>query len=83
MPQGDDKLFFCFSGCGPIFGGGHDICISDDCNNRNSSANFPQTYNRPGENRLANNKDTYRMFSGGDTYNFKVVDYEVFKLSYS
>ena len=58
--------------------------ISDGCNsNSDSTANFPTTYNRAGGNKLARNKDTWRMFSGGDTSNFKVEEYEVFRVWYS
>ena len=83
VPQRDNSLIYRDSTYGPIFGTGNDIGIFDDCNNSNSSfVNFPNIYNRAGGNKLVNNKDTYRMFSGGDTYNFKVVEYEVFQLFY-
>ena len=81
VPQGDEKLIYRYSGWGPTFGG-DDIDIKDDCNsNSNSRANFPHTYNRAGGNKLARNEDTYRMFSG--SYNFRVVEYEVFRVWYS
>ena len=84
MPQGNDCLIYRHRNYGPDFGGGADISISDGCNQKNNSyANFPHTYNRTGGNKLARNKDTYRMFLGGDTYSFRTVEYEVFKLWYS
>ena len=84
VPQKEDQLILRYRGYGPIFGGGYDMYISNDCNsNINSYANFPFTYNRAGGNKLKKGKDTWRMFSGGDTYHFKVVEYEVFKLWYS
>ena len=83
VPQGDDKLIYCCSDRGPIFGD-CDIAILDGCNsNSNSVANFPNTYNRAGGDKLARSKDMYRIFSGGDTYSFRVEEYEVFKLWYS
>ena len=46
VPQEDDKLIYCSSDRGPIFGG-KDIFIFDGCNSHNKSfANFPTTYNR-------------------------------------
>ena len=84
VPQGDYHLVNRLSNYGPVFGGGADICISDGCNNNSESlANFPWSYNRAGGNKLAHSKETYRLFSGGDNYNFRVVEYDVFKLWYS
>ena len=84
VPQRDDQLILRHSSYGPTFGGGRDMCISDGCNSNSSSyANFPSTYNRAGENKLAKNKDTWRMFSGGDTSSFRVIEYEVFRVWYS
>ena len=81
MPQFDEHLIFNDKDYGPIFGDGHDIYIYDESNETNSSAYFPYTYNREGENKLAMNKDTYCMFSGGS--NFKVEEYEVFQIWFS
>ena len=72
VPQGDDHLIKNRSGYGPVFGCA-DIGIYDGCNsNSRSFANFPYTYNRAGGNKLEDNKDTWRMFSGGDTSFFRV-----------
>ena len=69
-------MIYRSSGYGPVFGGGHDILISDGCNsNSNSCANFPVSYNRAGGNKLERNNGTWRMFSGGDVYNYRVVEY--------
>ena len=83
VPQGDDCLINCCRGWGPCFGYGSDMAISDGCNRKNSQANFPTTYNRAGGNKLDKKKDTFRMFSGGDTCHFRVEEYEVFKLWFS
>ena len=72
VAQGDDKLIYRNRNNGPVFGG-DDIDICDGCNKNNKSyANFPWTYNRAGENKLTRGEDTYRMFTGGSTYNFRV-----------
>ena len=81
MPQQDDYLICRNSDYGPTFGDGYDILIYDGCDSM-SYTDFPLTYNRAGENKLENNEDTYRMFLGEDTKNFKVEEYEVFKLWY-
>ena len=68
----------------PVFGGGHDICIEDHCdNNSRSRAYFPTTYNRDGVNKLERNQTNLRMFSGATVdNNVKVVDSEVFQAIY-
>lgn len=61
-------LFSHFS-CGPIFGAGADLLISNDCNtNADSYSNLPHSYD--GENA----SNTILM----GVYNFTVLDYEVF-----
>ena len=79
IPQGDGWLINRDIRSGPAFGGGSDIFLSDCCSKNNESyANFPYSYNRAGRNQLERNKDTFDKFSG--EYNFRVKEYEVFKL---
>ena len=84
VPKDQNALIYCHGSHGPIFGGGHDLYISDAChNNRNSYANFPVTYNKEGENKYTNNQDTKKLFSGSTNDNyFRVVEYEVFRVIY-
>ena len=83
VPQGDNHLIYNGDSYGPVFGGtGCDILILDDCsNNRSSDGNFPFVYNRAGGDKLQNNQDSYRMFSGATSgHQYRVVEYEVFKV---
>ena len=82
VPQNENCLIYCYDGYGPTFGGGNDLCISDDCNSNNKSySNFPSTYNFEGSNKIVNNQQSYTNFSGATNgYNFSVVDYEVFRV---
>lgn len=64
----NSDLFFLCS-CGPIFGAGADLLISNDCNtNADSYSNLPHSYD--GDNA----SNTILM----GVYNFTVLDYEVF-----
>lgn len=57
--------------CGPIFGAGADLLISNCCNaNLDSYSNLPHSYDGPNSNQSS-------LF--GD-YNFTIQDYEVFTL---
>ena len=82
VTQGDGQLILRGREFGPIFGGGCDIRIHDCNSNRNSFANFPKTYNRAEGKKLERNKDTCRMFLGGENQHFKVEEYEVFQVFY-
>ena len=74
VPQENQNLICRNKSYGPMFGGGHDIFIYDECNsNSNSHAEFPNTYNREGENKLKKTQENSRIFSGGK--GFKVVEY--------
>uniref|UniRef100_A0A182W3T6 Probable small nuclear ribonucleoprotein E n=1 Tax=Anopheles minimus TaxID=112268 RepID=A0A182W3T6_9DIPT len=58
--------------CGPIFGAGADLLISNNCfSNMESYSNFPHSYDGP-------NATFGHLF--GD-YNFSILDYEVFTLA--
>ena len=47
VPINANNLIQCNTGYGPIFGGGHDLVIANQCNaNANSYANFPYAYNK-------------------------------------
>ncbi|XP_004522460.1 uncharacterized protein LOC101449859 [Ceratitis capitata] len=58
--------------CGPIFGAGADLLVTNNCNtNMESYSNLPHSYDGP-------NASYMTLF--GD-YNFTVVDYEVYTLA--
>ena len=77
-----DNLIYCKSDYGPAFGLG-DLLISHQCNKyRDSFTNYPTTYRRQGELN-DKNQDSFRAFVGATKGNeFKVTEYEVFKVSY-
>lgn len=63
---------------GPLFGGGHDLYISDGCNvNQNSAANLGHTYKSP---HSYNSEESQKYLAG--IYRFEVEDYEVFALNF-
>ena len=64
---------------GPRFGGGCDLYLSNQCNvNNNSNGNFPHSYNN---GKYQKNQASYTAFSGQTSgYQFKVKEYEVFKV---
>ncbi len=39
-----EKTIYNHSSLGPIFGGGHDLCICDQSNSKNSWANIGNSY---------------------------------------
>ena len=86
VPQNENYLIFCSNGCGPTFGNvfHSDLCIWDDCNSNNKSySNFPKTYNFEGSNKIVHNQQSYTNFSGATNgRNFRVVDYEVFRVMF-
>jgi hypothetical protein len=65
---------------GPIFGGGSDLVIRDKCNqNKDSVANFPNSYNCG--SKYQNNQQSYTLFSGATNGSgFRVIEYEVFEV---
>jgi hypothetical protein len=85
VPQSDDHLIYCNSSWGPIFGSGHDLKIANSCHaNNNSCANFPTSYNREDGSKYTNGQESYTAFSGATGgKNFKVREYEVFRVVYS
>ena len=78
-------LIYCHKNHGPTFGSGYDLYIADKCNtNTNSKTSFPSTYNLEGEEKFVQNEESYETFSGAKKDgNFRVVEYEVFRLIYA
>ena len=70
----NDSVYHSIS-YGPIFGGGHDICIfSDYTNNNNSNSGFPYSY----QDTLGKGKS---IFTGDNNNgNFRLKEMEIFKL---
>jgi hypothetical protein len=65
VPQNGGYLILCLPGYGPVFGGGHDLLIVDDCSaNSKSYTNFPVTYNREGSNKIAKCQQSRTNFCG-------------------
>lgn len=55
----------CYSGMGPTFGSGYDLCIADNCYKSNSSySRFPTTFNLAGKRKLSESEETSKKFSG-------------------
>ena len=67
----NDYAVCCYYFCGPMFGGGHDLCILGNCNTvKKSSSNLGVTYTLPpGQDR--------NTFLAGSEY-FLVAEIEVF-----
>ena len=85
VPNSGSNLICCHTSSGPIFGGGHDIYISDNCNTNNSSySNFPTRYNITGPTPYTQGQPSYTAFSGATANkNYKVTQYEVFQVIYN
>ena len=60
---------YCYSDYGPIFGGGYDFCINDNCDKNNSYDNSGYSYDTKGKENALTGKDY-----------FYVEDYEVYKI---
>ena len=75
-----NKAIYCHTGYGPIFGGGHDMYISDGCNgNNNSGCNFPYSYD--GNGKYEKNQQAWTALTGSTNSNyFKVLEYEVYQV---
>ena len=73
LKEMQDQAIFCYSSCGPMFGGGNDITIKNNSNvNIFSFSNFPHSYY---EKEKRDKKD---ILAG--SFKFKVLDYEVFQV---
>ena len=54
-----EDLIYCHPNHGPTFGGGHDLMISNKCNEyKNSHASFPSCYNTEKEDKYINDQET-------------------------
>ena len=83
VPQDDKALISRRKDSGPIFGNSApDIWIKDECDKKKAISEFPSCYNRKGENKLKIGKKTNQLFSGASGHEFKVAEYEVFKVVY-
>ena len=60
---------YCYSDCGPTFGGGADFCISDNCDKNKSYDNSGDSYDTKG-----------KKYALAGTKYFYVEDYEVYKI---
>jgi hypothetical protein len=72
---------YCPSSYGPIFGGGHDIYVSDNCaaNVSSHAAHFGHTYaNDTGV--APRDSNGYSMFFAGSSH-FQVKEIEVFEIA--
>ena len=69
VPISDNNILYCYSPHGPLFGGGNpDFGILQDCKTSNSRGNFPTAYNKEGDNKYVNGKDSFKAFTGSETY---------------
>ena len=69
LPITDENLIYCNKDCGPIFGNGHDLCLTDKCNVNNCYSNFPDTYM---SRRKYKEGQSSKLFTGSTNYEFKV-----------
>ena len=66
----EEHAIYCFSSYGPIFGGGHDLCIPGAPNSSNCSSRLNGTYQCPAGH-------TATTFLAGTQY-FTINEMEVF-----
>ena len=67
--QNGTSSIHCYSGDGPVFGGGNDIYVADNCNSNSNSHCNPSTWTLPsGESYIAGK------------YNFTVKEIEVYSV---
>ena len=75
VKNGYEYSICCAAACGPSFGGGHDIFISDNSNTTTQSySNLGHSFNTP---HLAYDTTEAKSFLAG-SYNFQVSEIEVF-----
>ncbi|CAF0782672.1 unnamed protein product [Brachionus calyciflorus] len=71
----DSYSIYCSSHCGPTFGGGHDLYISDNCNTTTSNySNLGHSYKHSGIVYGTTESNTFLA----DSYNFQVSEIEIF-----
>ena len=75
-----EKAIQCIPNYGPVFGGGSDLAISNDCNTTSDSCtNFSYSYNC--EDKYEYGQEAWTALCGvKEGKNFKVVEYEVFEV---
>jgi hypothetical protein len=74
--KNDDRAIYCMASFGPIFGSGHDICISDGCNlNSDSYSKLGGSFVHPD---YLNDAEQAKCFLACES-NFKVAEIEVFQ----
>ena len=73
--QQNDRAVYHGASFGPIFGGGHDLLLRDNCNgNTNSRHTIGHTY------ALPPGAADYNFLTGGGNSNFTVHEYEVWQV---
>ena len=70
---------FHASNCGPIFGDGYDLYISDLSNANNCSSVRSESYDLP--NGLSG-EEGGKFIHGGSTHNFQTVEVEVYQVAF-
>ena len=76
IKQGQEKYaIFCYSGCGPTFGGGNDLYICSNPQVNQSSSNFGHTYQLP-TGYVYGNEQAKNLLAG--QYRFLTTEIEVF-----
>jgi hypothetical protein len=74
-PESKDKAIMNDDHCGPVFGAGHDLIISDESNSHKSWANMGKSYLSP---YMYGSKKANQLLAGEE--NFKVKEYEIWEI---
>ena len=74
--KNDQKEVYHYSGYGPVFGGGLDLCVNGDILNSGGWSNFPHTY----QDVLGKGKSIFTGDSNNNSFSFKIKEIEVFKI---
>lgn len=72
-PTTNNNLINCHISYGPLFGGGTDFGMQDNCHKLRSYGNFPTSYNREGPVPYYKNPETYKAFTGSSNGNVRYV----------
>ena len=76
-----EKAIQCIPNYGPVFGGGCDIAVCDDCNRKNDSCtNFAYSYNRSEDGYVYGQEAWNALCGVTEGKHFLVEDYEVFEV---
>ncbi len=80
------KAIQCIATEGPIFGGGSDLAIINECHIRNNCTNFPYSFNYKNSDpnqKYQYNQNAWTALTGVPNGKlFKVLEYEVFKVEW-